>query len=565
MQNEGYSLQDLTSLVHRRAALVGATFLGVVLLSLVIAYSLDNLYRSSGTIVIEPPEVSNQYLPGTYQRTNPEQRIARIYDEVMTNDNLAKIVSAYDLYADERGDGSPESVVSELRSNFGLEFLLAEDDPRSRDSGEVTGFVLSYYHADPVTARNVARHIVELFQEENRQRRQSAYLDTAAALQREADSLDKQVSDLERQLAEFKTEHPGALPEDRNYNRQIAERKSRDLNGLDREIRSLQERKTLLQSQLATMEPWITALGPGGQTLPTSSEHLRTLQADYLRKLGNYNPNHPDVLRLKREIESVSGGMTDPAFKQAVETELRAKRIELMAARQDYAADHPDVRNLERAVTALEKQIDEMAVNLDSLPPPNNPNYVNLQVQIQGVNNELAALRSDRTLLRQEIRDLDQKVEIAPEVERRYLELSRDLGLARQQYEDTKSRQMSVQRAGALEGEDLFERYVTTSRPSLPYAPAYPNRPLFIVIGVFMGLTLGLGLGIAREAFDGTIRNTRDMQILLDAPPIAAISKIVTAEDQRRRRMARLVSASSVLTIVVIVAVYVHLRTTGII
>ncbi|NIP25962.1 MAG: hypothetical protein GWN81_15310, partial [Phycisphaerae bacterium] len=173
-----------------------------------------------------------------------------------------------------------------MRNNVELEFLLAQDDPRIRYAGDVTGFMLSYYHSDNVKARDVARDLVELFQTSNRQRRQIAYDDTTAALSREADNLRDQVARLEAELAAFKAKHPGALPEDRNYNRQIIERKARDLDGLDREIRSLQERKTLLQSQLAQTDMWVTAVGPDGQSLPASNDRLRTLQGEYLQMLG---------------------------------------------------------------------------------------------------------------------------------------------------------------------------------------------------------------------------------------------------------------------------------------
>ncbi len=413
MKNEGLGLQDLTGLIRRRAPLVGLTFLGIVLLSLVAAYSLDNLYKASGTIIIERQEVSDNYLPGTYRDTNPEQRIERIYEEVMTRTNIGKIIADHNLYADERGEAPPESVVSTFRRNFEMEFRLSGDDPRSRDTGDVTGLILSFFHAEPETARNVARDVVALFQEGNRQRRHAAYVETENALEREADSLREQVSDLERQLAEFKSLHPGALPEDRNYNRQTVERKARDLDGLDREIRSLQERKTLLQSQLAQTEPWITTVGLSGEALPTTSEQLRSKQAEYLRLLGVYSPDHPDVLRVKREIDSLAGGTVSPAFREAVETQLASTRMELAAAQRDYAEDHPDRRNLERTVAALEEQIAGMPQESADLPPPNNPTYLNLEVQLNGVNNELFALRRDRAALQNETDELDRMVQIA--------------------------------------------------------------------------------------------------------------------------------------------------------
>ena len=560
MQSDGYNLQDVTGLLRRRSRLVGIIFLTITLLGIIISYSLQNLYKSSGTIIIERPEVSERFLPGTFQNPDREQRIARINDEVMTRDNLAEIIDKHDLYAAERGSRSAASVVSKLRQNFELELIMAQDDPRSRYSGEVLGFQLSYYHPDTSLARNVTRDIVDLFIVGNRARRQEAYEETSKALTREADSLRIQVSALEGQLAEFKTRNPGALPEDRNYNRQVVERKARDLDGLDREIRSLQERKTLLQSQLAQTELWLTAVGPDGTPLPGSDDRLRNLQAEYLSLLGNYNSSHPDVLRAKREIESLTGGANSPAFRQAILAELTAKRAELIEARTQYGQNHPDVRSLERSIVTLEQQLEEAPDESGDMPPPNNPTYVNLDLQLKAVNNELAALRVDRTQLQQDTVDLDNRVLIAPEVERAYLELTRDLGLARKQYEDTMSRLMAVERAGLLEEEELSERYVVTRLPSLSYSPAYPNRPLIIVIAVFLGISFGIGGGLLTEAVDGTIRGTRDICTVMGAPPIAAIPKIQTASDISQMKRHRIITITTVAISIAAVAAYVQLQ-----
>lgn len=564
MQRDSYSLPELAGLLRRRAKVIGISLLLFPLLAIVAAYSLDTLYKSSGTIIIELPEASASFLPGSNQSADREQRISRIYDEVMTRDNIAEIIDRRGLYKDLRDeDGSPNSVVGELRSRFDLEFILAQNDPRNKNLGEVMGFELSFFHQDPKIARDVTRDIVDLFLQGNRARRQEAYFETAAALEREADNLRRQVSVAEGLLAEFKTRNPGALPEDRNYNRQIVERKSNDLNDLEREIRSLQERKTLFQSQLAQTDPWTANIGADGLAMPSTSERLRQLQGEYLRLLGNYNATHPDVLKLRREIESLTGGTSNPAFRQLVESELTMKRVELRDARVLYGEDHPDIRNLERAVASLESQVAAMPQSNSEELPPNNPAYINIELQLKGVDTELGALKFNRQRLQAEIRDLDNRVQVAPEVEREYLDLTRDLGLARKQYEDIRSRQMSVERAGELENEELAERYVVTRVPVLPFAPAYPNRPLFFIIGVFLGFTFAVVLAIGTEAFDGTIRSTRDIRTILGMPPIAAIPFIATASDVRHHKISRFMFTLGVLASVAAVAAYVQLQRAG--
>lgn len=563
MQDEGYSVGEVTRLIKRRRRLIATTFFALSALGIVIAYSLETLYRSSGAIVIEKPEVSDQFLPGTYQAPDREQRIARINDEVMTRENLAQIIETHNLYPDLRGDQDAGVVVPELRENFELDMLVGDDDPRNRYAGDVTGFILSFYHTDPETARNVTRDIVELFLEGNRKRRQDAYIGTAEALSREAEEMRTTVKRLESELADFKTSNPGALPEDRTYNRQIVERMERDLTDLDRDIRALQERKTLLQSQLAQTEPWVTMIGADGEPIAASTDRLQQLQAEYLRLIGIYNPNHPDVVRVRREIESLTGGAGSPAFRQALEAEYTAKQIELSDAQRNYGDNHPDVVALKRSVAALREQIDNLPAGSTKLPAPNNPTYINLEVQLRSLNNELAALQGERRQLESETSQLDAAIQMTPEVERQYMELTRDLDIARKQYTDTMARRMAVERAGALEASELAERYVLTRAPSLPYKPAFPNRPLIIIIGVFLGISLGLGAGILAEAFDDTIRSTRDMRTIIGAPPIAAIPLIRTTSEAQAVVRSRRKLALAVGAVTIAVAIYVQMQRTG--
>ena len=269
------------------------------------------------------------------------------------------------------------------------------------------------------------------------------------------------------------------------------------------------------------------------------------------------------VVRVRREIEAMSGGIGNPAFRQALEAEYTAKQIQLADAEKLYGENHPDVQNLRRSLGALREQLAQLPKDSRNLPEPNNPVYVNLELQLKSVNIELDALQNDRRELQAETSELDEAIQIAPEVERRYLELTRDLEIARQQYEDTMARRMAVERAGALEASDVAERYVVTRAPGLPLKPAFPNRPLIIIISIFAGLTAGLGAAIAAEVLDDSIRNTRDVRTIIGVPPIAAIPVIRTESEYRTITRNRRLSFLALGALVILVAIYAQLQISG--
>ena len=92
---------------------------------------------------------------------------------------------------------------------------------------------------------------------------------------------------------------------------------------------------------------------------------------------------------------------------------------------------------LKRAVLELENQINNLPADSPDLPQPNNPAYINLDLQLKSLDIELAALQRSKRDLQSETTELDQAIQVAPEVERQYMELTRDLDIARQQYQDT--------------------------------------------------------------------------------------------------------------------------------
>jgi capsular exopolysaccharide synthesis family protein len=58
----------------------------------------------------------------------------------------------------------------------------------------------------------------------------------------------------------------------------------------------------------------------------------------------------------------------------------------------------------------------------------------------------------------------------------------------------------------------------------IPFSPSSPNVPLNIALGALVGLALGVGIAILREALDTRIRNEHDVEVITDAPIIGGIA-----------------------------------------
>lgn len=86
-------------------------------------------------------------------------------------------------------------------------------------------------------------------------------------------------------------------------------------------------------------------------------------------------------------------------------------------------------------------------------------------------------------------------------------------------------------------------RIVSAATP--PVTPSYPNKRLFGLASLLLGLVAGAGLGYLREIADRSFRSGRQVETLLGLPLIGAIPLMQEGAATRRRGKSQLVPAGS--------------------
>jgi protein tyrosine kinase modulator len=548
-------IQDYIVAVRKRKAAIFSIFSVVLLLTVSIALLLPAIYRSSSTILIEQQEIPPELVMSTVTSYAAE-RIQTIQARVMSRSNLLKIIDKFKLYEDERKFATTEEIIKRMQEDVSLDILSAEVvDPRTgRPSSATIAFTLAYKGKSPAKVQRVANELTTLYLNENLTSRAEKASETSVFFKEETERLGKQIDELESKLAIFKQEHADALPELQALNLNVLERKESELTTIDTTLRTLDEKSFYLGGQLAQVEP-------GNPAVPGSTDRLKVLQAEYASVRSKYSEEHPDIVRLKSEIESLEKETGKSNDASAIAEQLTYLNGELAQKQKKYTSDHPDVVSLKEKIAALNNEL-EVVKNrpVDNYydEQPDNPLYITIQSQLEGVKSEIKSLREQRKQVVEKISDIEKSLYTAPQVEREYLVLQRDYENAVMRYQETKAKQMQADVAKQLETESKGEKFTLIDPAALPEKPVSPNRPAIIFLGFILALGSGLGFAVVADAISGAVRGARSIQRSLGALPLAVIPYEMNLEDKAKTKRVKKRVIILFIAVIVFALLFIH-------
>ncbi len=227
---------------------------------------------------------------------------------------------------------------------------------------------------------------------------------------------------------------------------QLRDRADSEIKELDRQISALEERKFYIEGQLAQMKPNTPLISASGERVLDSEERLKTLKAQFASQSGVYSSDHPDIVKMRREIEALqkaTGGGTDPQERSKQLTRLRA---DLATTRDKYSDDHPDVVKAEK----IHRRVGSGTTHGGSVNAAGCKARESCVYRVSGtarINSSLnsESSRSKRAALQSKVASYDQRLEQTPQVEREYLELTRDHEASLMRYREIRAKQMQAE------------------------------------------------------------------------------------------------------------------------
>jgi succinoglycan biosynthesis transport protein ExoP len=560
MEQAPANLQAIGNIARRRKGSIALAASTILFIGVAVALLLPAVYRSTATILIEEQEIPPDLVRSAIT-SYADQRIETIKQQIMTRSTLWRIVEQYGLYVTLRNNSPTEEVLGRFIKDIHVDVINAKViDKRTQSPTQATiAFTLTYDGESPELTQKVANELTSLFLGANLKTRERHAQETSAFLKKESEQIAQQIGSLELQLATIKQKADGALPELTSVNMTMLNQAERELQEADREIRTLAEKKSYLEGELATLKPHTPIISASGERILDSAERLKALRAQYASAIGYLSTEHPDVLKMQQEIAALERDTGQHATPEELHKKLRGEQARLASFVDRYGDEHPDVIRSRQIIASLEQELQRVvaAGTQAAAIKPENPAYINIHAQLSSVTASLQSTRKSRDAMKRRIDEYVGRLERTIEIEPAYLDLSRNREESVKKHQQIMSRLLEAEVSNELEIQHKGERFSLIDPPDLPEKPEKPNRPVIMFLGLILAVAGGIGSGVVLEQLDRSIRGGEQLGRLAGLPPLALIPYVPNQDDRQRlvRQRVRVAVAGAGVVVLLIVSV----------
>lgn len=467
-------IEDYFAILKRRGWMIIIPALLMPILAIAITYKLTPIYTSQTLVLIEPQTVPDTYVKPIIA-TDLDSRLASMKEQILSRSRLEPIIERFNL-------GTPgmnmDDRLTKTRKDIGIEPIHSEIP----GAGGLPGFTISFTASDPHTAQLVCREITSLFVSENLHAREQSAEGTTQFLKGQLDQAKANLDAQDQKLAEFQKQYMGTLPEQQGSNMEMLNTLNTQLDAATQSLTRMENDKTMVESMLA-QESRQTQTVPGQKSSPQADQiQLQKLESQLTDLKARYTPDYPDVVAMQRQISDL--------------------KREMATAPPPSSAATP------------------------AAPRYDSPGTMQLRAQVTAMTQAITQKRQQQAELQAQIRTYQDRIQSSPLVEAKMKDLTRGHQQAQEFYDSLLGKMNNSQMATDLERRQQGENFRIMDDANLPDAPTFPNRTMFAV----GGLVLGLGLGVLLIAFleyqDKSLRTERDVWAFTQLPTLATIGLI---------------------------------------
>lgn len=225
------------------------------------------------------------------------------------------------------------------------------------------------------------------------------------------------------------------------------------------------------------------------------------------------------------------------------ESEIAEMQEQLKGLLADSTEQHPLVKDLRAKINKAQKELQSGEYKISGFEQPEpTPVYKALKNELDKITKEQEAVFTgtpDYTSPGQLEPGADPNASMYKIMLMDKLDsvLARDMRVNESIYNMLLQKLETAKITQRLEASKEGTRYSIIDPARLPLRPVKPNKPLTVLIGLFLGTSLGIGLVIGREFFDESFLDIDEAkQVLEDVPVLGGISRLTTQEEKDKER-----------------------------
>jgi len=497
-----------------------AAAFAIALIGWAMIFALPDRYAAEARVFVDTRTALKPALQGLTTDQNVDAQINFVRQSLLEGPELESIAKETGVLLPSVTD---ERAQAQVLDNFSNRVALTVENAGTQgDERSTAGTIYEFHYEDLNRERalKVVDTLLSTFVEQTLGGKREGSENAQKFLESQIKDYEQRLSAAEDKLATFKKRNLGLMPSDQGGYFAQLQKETDDAKKAEIDLSIAVSRRDELTKQLHSDQAVSEAGATGplvGGTNPVGGDTLSRIQQTQAKLdelLLKYTDQHPDVIATRATLE-----------------ELKKRR----------AAELESLRRGDASAVAASGA-------------GSNPVYQSMQLELNKVDVEIAALRQELAQHQSTVADLRARLNSAPQVEAEYQQLNRDYDVNKAQYTALLE---SYQRARLGERADNAGsvRFEIVLPPTAPIVPVWPKRTKLLTVIWMLALAGGAGLAYGLHVLKPIVSSVRGANEATSFPVLGVVSEAFPTRDRARavQNLRRFCAASAALLIAFVV------------
>jgi len=487
-----------------RRRMIGLVVAWVVAVAGLVALAVaPDQYSASARVFVDTQSVLKPLMSGLAVQPNVDQQVRMLSRTLLSRPNIEKLVRMADLDLDIKETEQREALIERVTRSIIL------------SGGGDNLYSIGYVDKNPAKAKRVVDSLLSLFVEGglggNRRDTQKAQ----QFIEQQIQEYERKLQESERRLKEFKLKNLEQVGVG-NAVEAIGALEGQ-LGATRIELRAAMQSRDALKRELAGESPTLmmgadgpTGSGGGAVGVPEYDGRIGALRSKLDEMMRTYTDQHPDVVSTRRLLG-----------------DLEKERDALAEERRKAFVSNPAAPS---RVPAQDR----------------NPVYQQLKVALADAEASAAALKGKTEELQRRIDEVRSRARLKPEIEEELVQLNREYGIHKSNYDSLVSRRESAMMTGQLEQTASVADFRIIDPPRVGNKPVAPNRLLMLAAVVGVSLGAGAFATLAYSQLFPVFHSLKSLRKSIPRPVLGAVSFQDNPASRRRSRLLNILFFSGV-------------------